>query len=102
MTDDRTPVSECEWDHGIVQIPRVELEALRAEIERLQRLVLPEFGEDDLARAYDHGRAEGAKWIRAFNRLEKAVTNHVSKDCVDSDGLEHAHQAILRDLGPPP
>jgi hypothetical protein len=40
-----------------------------------------------------------AKWTRAFNRLEKAVTNHVA-GCIDSDDLAHAHRAVMRDLGP--
>lgn len=31
-----------------------------------------------------------ALWIRSFNRLEKAV----------ADDLAHAHQAVMRDLGP--
>jgi hypothetical protein len=40
------------------------------------------------------------RWIRAFNRLEKAVTNHI-RDCIDCDGLAHAHKAVMRDLTHP-
>jgi hypothetical protein len=40
------------------------------------------------------------RWIRAFNRLEKAVTNHI-RDCMDCDGLAHAHKAVMKDLTTP-
>jgi hypothetical protein len=40
-----------------------------------------------------------ARWIRAFNRLEKAVTNHID-NCIDADDLAHVHRAVMRDLGP--
>lgn len=44
-------------------------------------------------------QADRNRWIRAFNRLEKAVTNHV-RDCIDADGLAHAHKAVMREVGP--
>jgi hypothetical protein len=49
---------------------------------------------------YDELHASRAEWIRAFNRLEKAVTNHI-RDCIDSDALAHAHKAVMKDIGPP-
>lgn len=41
-----------------------------------------------------------ARWIRCFNRLEKAVTNHIEQRCLDSDDLAHAHGAVMRELAP--
>jgi hypothetical protein len=42
--------------------------------------------------------AERDRYIRAFNRLEKAVANHIKDRCIDSDDLEHVHRVVLRDL----
>jgi hypothetical protein len=49
---------------------------------------------------HEQAREDRDKWIRAFNRLEKAVTNHIANRCIDSDDLAHVHKAIMRDLGP--
>jgi hypothetical protein len=43
-------------------------------------------------------QAERDRYIRAFNRLEKAVTNHITNRCIDSDDLAHVHKVIMRDL----
>lgn len=49
--------------------------------------------------------AERNRYIRAFNRLEKAVTNHLGwhdmepgKESHDEESLRHAHQAVMRSL----
>jgi hypothetical protein len=57
--------------------------------------------EDAIRRAEQLAGAVGerARWTRAFNRLEKAVTNHIA-NCIDADDLAHAHRAVMRDLGP--
>ena len=55
-------------------------------------------GEDARARtAVAAARADRDRYIRAFNRLEKAVTNHI-RDCIDADALAHAHRAVMRDV----
>ena len=53
----------------------------------------------------DIAREERDRWIRAFNRLEKAVTNHLGwhdmkpgKESHDEESLRHAHTAVMRDL----
>jgi RNase adaptor protein for sRNA GlmZ degradation len=42
---------------------------------------------------------ERMKWVRAFNSLEKPVTNHIER-CMDADDLERAHRAVMREYGP--
>ena len=58
-------------------------------------------GVEVAGKVRDANQAERARWVRAFNRLEKAVTNHI-RDCIDADGLAHAHKAVMRDVGPRP
>jgi hypothetical protein len=45
-------------------------------------------------------RADRDRMIRAFNRLEKAVSNHI-RDCIDAEALEHAHHTIMRSVSAP-
>lgn len=47
----------------------------------------------------DHHEQRQHRWVRHFNRLEKAVTNHI-RDCIDADGLAHAHGAVMKAIGP--
>lgn len=42
--------------------------------------------------------SERDRYIRAFNRLEKAVTNHITNRCLDGDDLAHVHKTVMRDL----
>lgn len=44
-------------------------------------------------------RSETAKWLQAFNSLEKPVTNHIER-CIDADDLDRAHGAVMRRFGP--
>lgn len=50
----------------------------------------------------DRVRAENdSKWIRAFNRLEKAVTRHMdAKEWTDDadDNLHHAWKQVMKDV----
>ncbi|HTE58723.1 MAG TPA: hypothetical protein VK631_00130 [Solirubrobacteraceae bacterium] len=55
---------------------------------------------DELEAEAERLRSSRALWVRSFNRLEKAVTNHIKDRCIDSDDLEHVHKALMRDLGP--
>jgi hypothetical protein len=57
--------------------------------------------EERLRRNWQEARAERDRYIRAFNRLEKAVTNHMTDRCIDSDDLEHVHRVVMRDLRDP-
>jgi hypothetical protein len=52
------------------------------------------------ASQYDAVVRERDRWIRAFNRLEKAATNHV-QGCIDADELAHVHKVVMRDLHNP-
>lgn len=56
----------------------------------------------------DRRRPQGAvadrdRWIRAFNSLEKAVTNVLDDDHpANLDYLARAHRAVLREVAPKP
>ena len=52
---------------------------------------------DHLTDVRDDYLNERDRYIRAFNRLEKAVTDHL-KDCFDPEALAHVHKVVMRDL----
>lgn len=72
------------------EIPNPEL---RAGIETIVSIWAEE------AQALDAALDREAKWIRAFNSLEKPVTDHIER-CIDADDLDRAHRAVMREFGP--
>lgn len=49
------------------------------------------------------GAVDPMRWVRAFNSLEKAVTNVLDDDHpANLDYLARAHAATLREVGPNP
>lgn len=65
-----------------------------AEVERLR---------SEVVSLRNAGAVDPMRWIRAFNSLEKAVTNVLDDDHpANLDYLARAHAATLREVGPNP